>query len=159
MGWIWYLGESASFPLQNYDLTASKRSEAVEHWGYPKTLEDLTNIFLAHLNGKIPTTPFSPDVLDPESTTILPQLERLNKRGWWTVGSQPAVDGASSSDNVFGWGPKAGYVFQKSFVEFFCNMEDANAFEKKVKERGGGWVQYFMANNKVRLLNVLYGEY
>lgn len=94
-------------------------------------------------------TPFSPDELDPESMTILPHLDRLNQRGWWTVGSQPAVDGASSSDKVFGWGPKAGYVFQKSFVEFFCDAADADALERKVKEKGGGWVQYYMANSKV----------
>ncbi|TFK30211.1 methylenetetrahydrofolate reduct [Coprinopsis marcescibilis] len=124
------------------------RTEALQHWGYPKTVDDLTKIFLAHLQSRIPQTPFSPGPLDPESMTILPHLERLTKRGWWTVGSQPAVDGASSSNDVFGWGPRSGYVFQKGFVEFFCDVGDVEAIQKRIDEKGGGWVYYFMANNK-----------
>ncbi|EAU88825.2 methylenetetrahydrofolate reductase [Coprinopsis cinerea okayama7 len=123
------------------------RAEALQQWGYPKTFDDLTRIFLAHLHSEIPITPFSPTELCPESITILPHLERLTKRGWWTVGSQPAVDGISSSDETFGWGPRAGYVFQKGFVEFFCDFHDVEAIEQRIKQRGAGWVHYFMANN------------
>ena len=81
--------------------------------------------------------------------TILPHLEKLTKRGWWTVGSQPAVDGLPSADEIFGWGPKSGWVFQKAFVEFFCDGTDAEAIEKLIDAEGKGWVHYFMANNKV----------
>ncbi|KAF8891252.1 methylenetetrahydrofolate reductase-domain-containing protein [Infundibulicybe gibba] len=124
------------------------RTEDVERWGHPKTLADLTQMFLGYLHSKIATTPFSPMPLSPESLTILPYLEKLTHRNWWTVGSQPAVDGASSADEVFGWGPRAGYVFQKGFVEFFCGKDEIDEIEKRVVERGRGWVHWFAANHE-----------
>lgn len=74
---------------------------------------------------------------------IIRHLERLTEKGWWTVGSQPAIDGASSSDEVVGWGPKGGYVYQKCFVEFFVEKEEVDKIENNVRERGQGWVNYF----------------
>jgi len=56
----------------------------------------------------------------------------MNKKGWWTLASQPAVNGAKSSDETFGWGPKGGYVFQKAFVEFFISSEDWSALKEKL---------------------------
>ncbi|KAJ7632947.1 methylenetetrahydrofolate reductase-domain-containing protein [Roridomyces roridus] len=123
-----------------------QHAEVIAQCGHPKTLDDLTAIFLDYLHSKILMTPFSPAPLSPESLMILPHLERLTRRGWWTVGSQPAVDGASSSDEVVGWGPRAGYVFQKGFVEFFCKEEDVDAIERKALERGEGWVHWFAAS-------------
>jgi len=119
------------------------RAGAFEQWGHPKKLEDLTNLFLAYLRSKIATTPFSPMPLSRESLMIISHLEHLTKNGWWTVGSQPAVDGVSSSDEVVGWGPRQGHVFQKSFVEFFAGKDDVDMIEKKVAEHGDGWVHYF----------------
>ncbi|KAJ6618807.1 methylenetetrahydrofolate reduct [Mycena sp. CBHHK59/15] len=121
-------------------------AEVIAQCGHPTTLEDLTAVFLDYLHSKILTTPFSPAPLSPESLMILPHLERLTRRGWWTVGSQPAINGASSSDEVVGWGPRAGYVFQKGFVEFFCQEEEVNAIERRVLERGKGWVHWFAGN-------------
>lgn len=121
----------------------------LKQWRNPKTHSELTQIFLDHLHGKISTTPFSPTPLSPESLVILPELEELTKRGWWTVGSQPAINGVSSSDEVVGWGPKAGYVFQKGFVEFFCEEGDVKRLEKRIEEFGKGWVHFFAGNYKV----------
>jgi methylenetetrahydrofolate reductase (NADPH) len=132
-----------------YNENLEQRNEALGQWGHPRTLNDLTGIFLDHLHSNIPTTPFSPTPLSPESLMILPHLERLTKRGWWTVGSQPAVDGVSSGDEVVGWGPRAGYVFQKGFVEFFCGIEEVQGIEQRVVERGRGWVHWFAGNSKV----------
>lgn len=130
-------------------LLFRQRNDALTQWGHPKFLDDLTQIFIDHLHAKVSTTPFSPTPLSPESLMILPHLEKLTKRGWWTVGSQPAVDGASSADEVVGWGPRAGYVFQKGFVEFFCRQEEVVAIERRVEERGGGWVHMFAGNDRV----------
>jgi len=44
---------------------------------------------------------------------IKEELLKLNSKGFWTVASQPAVLGVKSTDEVFGWGPKNGFVFQK----------------------------------------------
>jgi methylenetetrahydrofolate reductase (NADPH) len=110
-------------------------------------------MFLRHLHSQIPTTPFSSAPLNSESSSILPRLKKLTHRGWWTVGSQPSVDGASSTDEVFGWGPRGGYVFQKSFVEFFAEKSDVERIEKKIKEDGKGLVDYFAGNVQVRVEN------
>ena len=77
-------------------------------------------------------------------------LEQLTKRSWWTVGSQPAVDSASSSDRVVGWGPKGGYVFQKSFVEFFCDKEDVDRIEQRTKQEDT-MVHWLAGDNRVRI--------
>ena len=118
-------------------------------WGNLKTLDDLTSIFLSYLQGKVAMTPFSQGLLSPESLTIMTHLERLTKKSWWTVGSQPAVDGISSLDRVFGWGPKGGYVFQKGFVEFFCEGEDVDLIEQRAKQEGAV-VHWLAANSEVR---------
>ena len=106
-------------------------------------------MFLRHLRSEIPDTPFSDGPLSEESQVILPQLEKLTKRGWWTVGSQPAVDGAKSADPVFGWGPQIGYVYQKAFVEFFALEADVERIISKVESQGKGWVDYFAVNLEV----------
>jgi len=129
-------GGSASHPT----------NEAAAKWGRPKTLEELTSVFLRHLHSEILDTPFSDGPLNEESQVILPQLEKLTKRGWWTVGSQPAVDGAKSTDPVFGWGPRGGYVYQKAFVEFFAPEKDVERIIGKAGSQGKGWVDYFAVN-------------
>ncbi|CCL99999.1 uncharacterized protein FIBRA_02024 [Fibroporia radiculosa] len=122
------------------------RHQTLEQWGHPTTTSDLTNMFLRHLHSKIATTPFSPTPLSLESLIIIQHLERLTRKGWWTVGSQPAINGASSSDEIVGWGPRGGYVYQKPFVEFFADAADLKKIEKKVEEEGYGWVDYFAGN-------------
>lgn len=136
-------------PLDASSSMPSQRSQALSQWGHPRTEDDVTDVFLRYLRAKIATTPFSPEPLSPESMTILRHLERLTEKGWWTVGSQPAVDGADSSHEVVGWGPKGGYVYQKCFVEFFVTEEDVQRIDKKVREQGQGWVDYFAGNLKV----------
>ncbi|OBZ65691.1 Methylenetetrahydrofolate reductase 2 [Grifola frondosa] len=102
--------------------------------------------FLRHIHSKLATTPFSHTPLSPESLLIFPHLERLTRKGWWTVGSQPAIDGASSMDEVVGWGPRGGYVYQKCFVEFFVEKQDAERIVQKVEQEGQGLVSYFAGN-------------
>jgi methylenetetrahydrofolate reductase (NADPH) len=57
----------------------------------------------------------------------------------------------SSDDEVYGWGPRGGYVFQKAFVEFFCTKEDVDILEERIRSRGQGWVTFFAANMMVSL--------
>ena len=84
--------------------------------------------------------------LQSETIPITPHLIDLNAKGWWTVGSQPAVDAVPSDDETYGWGPRGGYVFQKAFVEFFCTKHDISILDARIKSKGGGWVSYFAAN-------------
>ncbi|KAH6639107.1 methylenetetrahydrofolate reductase-domain-containing protein [Boeremia exigua] len=92
---------------------------ALKLWGHPVTQDDISNLFKRHVEGTLEALPWSEQTLSEETKAIAPQLLALNAKGWWTVASQPAVNGVRSTDPVFGWGPKNGFVFQKPFVEFF----------------------------------------
>ncbi|KAI0129341.1 MTHFR-domain-containing protein [Hypoxylon sp. NC0597] len=94
-------------------------AQAVSLWGYPTKREDINELFVRHLRGELTAIPWSEEELNEETRTITDKLVRLNSKGWWTVASQPAVNGLRSSDPIFGWGPQNGFVFQKAFVEFF----------------------------------------
>ncbi|KAH0559658.1 hypothetical protein GP486_003823 [Trichoglossum hirsutum] len=99
-------------------------SQAIKLWGYPTKREEITDIFLKHLAGELEAIPWSEEGLNEETADIQSELLQLNGRGWWTVASQPAVNGVRSDNMVFGWGPKNGFVFQKPFVEFFIPASD-----------------------------------
>lgn len=90
--------------------------------------------------------------ISAESSQILDHLLRLNSPDiqFWTVGSQPAVDGAKSEDPVHGWGPKGGWVFQKSFVEFFVkDRAEVERIKRKIDAKGNGWVSLYAGNRDV----------
>ncbi|KAI7107940.1 methylenetetrahydrofolate reductase-like protein, partial [Hortaea werneckii] len=93
--------------------------EANRLWGQPKSTDDICTIFRRHLKGEIEAMPWSEEPLQPETLTIKKELLSLINKGWWTVASQPAVNGVRSTDPIYGWGPKNGFVFQKPFVELF----------------------------------------
>ncbi|KAK6581051.1 hypothetical protein PZA11_006539 [Diplocarpon coronariae] len=94
-------------------------AQALKLWNHPLSPADITSLFIRHIEGSLPAIPWSEEGLNEESNTIKSQLLTLNQKGWWSVASQPAVNGVTSSDPIFGWGPKNGFVFQKAFVEIF----------------------------------------
>lgn len=84
-------------------------------------LTELCRIFVAFLDGN-GTLPWA-DELSGETVYVGEHLLKpLNARGLYTINSQPPVNGAPSSHKVVGWGPGDGYVYQKSYVEFFCPL-------------------------------------
>ncbi|RMZ84003.1 hypothetical protein DV737_g1384, partial [Chaetothyriales sp. CBS 132003] len=103
-------------------------------WGHPKSSDDITQLFQRHVLGQLEAIPWSdeidaddtgapgPGVLRAETRVIRDELlAMIGKKHYWTLASQPAVDGVRSDDDTFGWGPqREGFVFQKPFVEFFC---------------------------------------
>jgi methylenetetrahydrofolate reductase (NADPH) len=107
-------------------------TQAVKLWGHPKTRQDINDLFVKHIQGQLSAIPWSEEELLAESSTIQPHLLRLNQKGWWTVASQPAVNGLRSSDGTFGWGPPNGFVFQKSFVEFFIPASEWSVLKEKL---------------------------
>lgn len=80
----------------------------------------------------------------------MPSLEKLTKRGWWTVGSQPAVDAAPSEDELVGWGPRGGYIFQKAFVEFFAELDDVHALKERLQRHDCGMITFLASNLHVQ---------
>jgi methylenetetrahydrofolate reductase (NADPH) len=77
--------------------------------------------------------------LNAETEVIRPELLKLiDSKGWWTLASQPAVNGVRSDDATFGWGPPGeGFVFQKPFVEFFCPSKDFQTVLKPLFAKHG----------------------
>lgn len=122
-------------------------NQAVTLWGYPTSESSITSLFLQHINGQISAIPWSEEGLNEETNTIKSQLLKLNEKGWWTVASQPAVNGVSSSDAVFGWGPRNGFVFQKAFVELFLPSADWKALQAKLTSAAVAPAVSFYASN------------
>ncbi|KAF2279939.1 methylenetetrahydrofolate reductase-like protein [Westerdykella ornata] len=118
--------------------------QALKFWGHPVEEDDISTIFRRHIQGELEAIPWSEQGLSPETSTITKELLELNAKGWWTVASQPAVDGVKSTDPVFGWGPKNGRVFQKPFVEFF--LPSADWAKLKPKLDAHDQVTYFAGN-------------
>ncbi|KAH6636979.1 methylenetetrahydrofolate reductase-domain-containing protein [Chaetomium tenue] len=126
------LGREATwddFPNGSLHVTVA---QARQLWGAPVSAQDISAIFIRHLRGELQTIPWSEESFSAETDKIRDQLVALNSKGWWTLASQPAVNGLRSSDPTFGWGPQNGFVFQKAFVEFFLPSADWAALEKRL---------------------------
>ena len=101
----------------------------------PTTLSDVYQVFSDYVEGKIPLLPWCEVSLQPESFTIQKELAALNRAGFLSINSQPAVDGADSADAVFGWGGKGGYVYQKSYIECFMSAEKLEKLMQSAERR------------------------
>jgi len=87
------------------------------------TEQDVWNIFEKYCAGKLNRLPWCDTATAKETDLIKERLVRINKSGYLTINSQPAINGISSDDKEFGWGPSGGYVYQKAYVEFFVSPE------------------------------------
>lgn len=125
-------------------------------WGHPVEHSDINTLFRRHVSGELYMVPWSEggaeentSGLNPETELIRPELLKLiDGRGWWTLASQPAVNGVRSDDSIFGWGPqREGFVFQKPFVEFFCPNKDYTTILKPLfKKHGHDKLTWFAMN-------------
>jgi len=123
--------------------------EAIRMWGHPTSSADISAVFQRHLSGELAQIPWSEEGLSQETGTITKELLELNKKGWWTVASQPAVNGLPSSHGIFGWGPRNGFVFQKPFVEFFLPSNDWTNLKKKLESSTSTEdITYFACNSQ-----------
>ncbi|ODV82451.1 methylenetetrahydrofolate reduct [Suhomyces tanzawaensis NRRL Y-17324] len=122
-------GDSTSPAYGDFDaygpnLKISSPQEAIRNWGSPTSKKDLSKIFVNYLLGKIDVLPWVDTGLSSETALIQEELLQLNERGWFSLSSQPSVNGCPSSDKIFGWGPTNGFVYQKSFIEIFIPKEE-----------------------------------
>lgn len=118
--------------------------QALKLWGHPVERTDISMLFREHVQGGLEALPWSEQGLAPETSVISEELLSLNAKGWWTVASQPAVNGVKSTDPVYGWGPKNGFVFQKPFVEFFLPSSDWEKLKPRLDAHEQ--VTYFAGN-------------
>jgi methylenetetrahydrofolate reductase (NADPH) len=86
-------------------------------WGEPASIKDIANIFVNYLEQSVDSLPWSEAPISSEADIIKQDLISLNRRGLFTINSQPAVDGIKSSHPIYGWGPSNGYVYQKAYLE------------------------------------------
>ncbi|KAF9253912.1 hypothetical protein DTO013E5_2039 [Penicillium roqueforti] len=89
----------------------------IKLWGEPKSIKDISDIFVKFLTGKLDRLPWSDSPITTEAREIQEDLLNLNQRGFLTINSQPAVNGVKSCHPVHGWGPKNGFVYQKAYLE------------------------------------------
>jgi len=97
-----------------------------------RDIDDIKEVFMCFLQNtdnrhgvKVSQLPWVYDKLHQETSLIQDIILNLNKNYLFTINSQPPVNGAKSNDQTFGWGPKNGYIYQKSYVEFFARSKDA----------------------------------
>lgn len=117
----WGDATSAAFgdvELFTAGLLRQSPKRAVELWGEPKSLSQFAGLVISYLNGKLKSLPWSDTPITAEVESIKNSLIDLNQQGIFTINSQPRVNGSSSDDPVFGWGPKNGFVYQKQYLEF-----------------------------------------
>jgi len=116
-------GELTDYHLFLHQKTL-KPAECRHLWG-EQILDprDAGKAFVKFLNGDINRLPWNDTELNLETGPIKDFLIKLNESGFWTINSQPRVNGADSSDSAVGWGGKGGIVYQKAYVEFFTSPE------------------------------------
>ena len=102
-------------------------------WGEPKSIKDISNVFVSFCKGDINSLPWCETKLAIESEHISKELVTLNKAGCFTINSQPNVNGISSADPNFGWGSEDGMVYQKAYLEFFTSKNNLDAILEKIK--------------------------
>jgi len=113
-------GDLSDFHLGTGSVV-DKAWKPLEVWGSPVTEAEIFEVFAKYCRGEISRLPWNEFPLSPESQDIKEQLVKINKLGFLTTNSQPAVNGKPSSDEKYGWGPKGGFVYQKAYLEFFTS--------------------------------------
>jgi methylenetetrahydrofolate reductase (NADPH) len=123
----WGFSQSPAYgDLEDFHLTSlypMPHEDGIAVWGTPLTVDDVASVFVKYLHREISSIPWSRSAVSNETSPIFEKLADVNRRGCFTINSQPAVNGAKSSDAVHGWGPANGYVYQKAYIEFFISPE------------------------------------
>jgi len=129
-----------------------KPEDVIAKWGEPTSVASVAELFISYLQGSIASLPWSDEPLGTfvfydlkimalisstalESEVIKTTLSALNRAGYLTINSQPAVNGVPSSDKRFGWGPSGGYVYQKAYLEFFVSPENFAHLKENLTKR------------------------
>ncbi|KAI9248609.1 methylenetetrahydrofolate reductase-domain-containing protein [Sporodiniella umbellata] len=143
-------GDSRSPAFGEYDRWGVSiqypAEKQLKMWGEPTSVDAIALLFARYCKGKLEALPWSAQRLDPETDTIRQRLAAINLLNYLTINSQPAVNGVKSSDPVYGWGPKNGYVYQKAYIEFFASPQQLDELVKKIEHDME--ITYFAVNHK-----------
>jgi methylenetetrahydrofolate reductase (NADPH) len=100
----------------------------------PLQASDINEVFAKYVEGKVSRLPWCTEPLQLETLEIIERLGKLNRNGFLTINSQPAVNAVSSDDPVFGWGGPNGRIYQKAYIEFFCSPKKLGQFMESISE-------------------------
>ena len=112
------------------------------------SINDIQNIFLKFIKKQIKYIPWC-DSLDNETNEIAEDLLKINEMGYWTINSQPRLNGVKSN-NSNGWGGENGYLYQKQYLEFFTSKDNLDKLLNKIKNNKN--ISYCAVNNKDNLI-------
>ncbi|KAK0935888.1 methylenetetrahydrofolate reductase (NAD(P)H) met13 [Friedmanniomyces endolithicus] len=118
-------------------------------WGEPKTAQQVAELFVGYMSGKVESLPWSEAPISSEADSLRQDLIDLNSRGLLTINSQPAVDGAKSSHSTYGWGPKNGYVYQKAYLEVLIHPAILPKLIRRMEEKEE--ITYYAVNHSGEL--------
>jgi methylenetetrahydrofolate reductase (NADPH) len=108
-----------------------KKEDLLAMWGEaPVVSHDVYEVFALYIEGKIPIIPWCESSLQSETFPLQSKLASINRLGFLTINSQPAVNGERSDHAVYGWGGPDGRVYQKAYVEFFASPSHLEAMMK-----------------------------
>lgn len=100
------------------------KEDLLTMWGEaPITHSDIYEVFAQYVEGKIPILPWCESALAQETVPLTRKLAAINRAGFLSINSQPAVNGAKSTHPMYGWGGEGGRVYQKAYIEFFASPE------------------------------------
>ena len=108
------------------------RAKRKKIWGEPKTIKDITDVFVSFCKGKINSLPWCEMPLAHESKQISDDLLNLNEMGYFTINSQPKINGLPSEDAEVGWGGPGGRIYQKAYLEFFTSKDKLDRLLKSI---------------------------
>ena len=111
------------------------RAKRKKIWGEPKSIKDITDVFVSFCKGKINSLPWCEMPLAQESKQISDDLLNLNKMGYFTINSQPKINGLPSEDTEVGWGGLGGRIYQKAYLEFFTSKDKLDRLLKSVRSK------------------------
>ena len=107
----------------------------VKLWGQPASVQDVADLFVKYIGGKLERLPWSESGISSEANPIKDALLDVNKRGLLTINSQPAIDGLPSSHETHGWGPAGGYVYQKAYLELLISPDLIDTVLERIEAR------------------------
>ncbi|CDO95766.1 unnamed protein product [Kluyveromyces dobzhanskii CBS 2104] len=136
--------------LCGHSLIRQSVKKSIELWSKPSTLDDISNLVISYLEGKLKCLPWCDVPLNHEVDDILLNLIDLNRHNIFTINSQPKVNGKPSTDPVVGWGPSKGYVYQKEYLEFLLPKEKLAKFQE-ICEEHSDHLTYFAIDAKDNL--------
>eukprot|EP00762_Andalucia_godoyi_P007340 ANDGO_01551.mRNA.1 putative methylenetetrahydrofolate reductase len=141
-----YCGDSSSpnWGETPYNVPVCKGDEPFYKECKITSLSDVASMIESFLCNALAQLPWSPLPLSGETALIVDRLISLNRKFCFTLSSQPAVNGASSRDAVFGWGAEGGHVYQKAYVQLFCPQTMASMLKSRFQASGQRFMYHFL---------------